>query len=542
MYDYVIAGAGSAGCVLADRLSADPAIRVLLLEAGGSDRTPLIHVPAGNLIMLRKGLYCWKYITTPQAHLNNRQLYDPRGKVLGGTSSINGLIYDRGSPSEYDRWAAEGNAGWSYREVLPYFKRSEAYEFGGNAYHGGDGPLKITRSPMTHPMSAAWCEAGEQAGFSFNEDINGAERGGFGPTQMTVSKGRRMSTAYAFLRPARGRKNLTVITGAHATRILFRGTRATGVEYIREGRTEQAMADREVIVSSGVYNTPQLLMLSGLGDPAHLREHGIKPVLDLKGVGLNLHDHMPFSIQVTSKVPITLYGYFNNPFNGLRAGLEYIFLRKGPLAVPPVEVVAIVNSELAQREDPDLKLIMVLAIYMGNGQKIVGKHGFMVRGALLRPDSRGEVRLRSGNPMDMPLVNPNYYATESDRQRVRSGFRRAREVVAQAAFDKYRDVEMTPGPNVNTDDEFDAFVRATTPVDMHAVGSCRMGQDELAVVDETLKVHGIEGLRVVDASIMPCISSGNTNAATIMIGEKGSDMVLGKAPLPPSNVHPLRAA
>jgi len=367
-------------------------------------------------------------------------------------------------------------------------------------------------------------------------------RPGFGPTQLTIHNGLRVSTSKAFLRPALERPNLTVLTDAHVVRLLFEGDRAVGVQYIKDGVSGSARAEREVVLACGVYNSPHLLMLSGVGEADHLRAHGIAPVADLKGVGLNLQDHLAFSVQVTTTRPITLYGYFNNPFEGARAGLDYLFRRRGPLAGPPVEAVSIVNSALADRDDPDIKFTFVMAMYAGNGQKIVDQHGFMVRGAIHRPESTGSVRLQSSNAFDAPLVDPNIYAAEYDRQRCRSGFRLAREIVAQQAFAELRGKELDPGVDVQSDADLDAYVRRTTPVDMHAVGTCRMGNDERAVVDAELRVHGLRGLRVADASIMPQIVGANTNAATIMIAEKASDLILGRTPPPPFGGVTARAA
>jgi len=532
-FDYAIVGAGSAGCVLAHRLSADPSLRVLLVEAGGSDASPLIRAPGGLLPIMISGAFNWGYRSTPQKHLNDRVLYLPRGKVLGGSSSTNGMVYCRGVRGDYDEWASLGNAGWSYAEVLPYFKRAETHELGAGPYHGGSGPLRVGRPRVKHPLARAFVEAGQQAGHAYNDDTNGARRAGFGPTDVTAWRGRRQSTSTAYLRPARGRPNLKVITKALATRVLFEGRRAVGVELARKGRLVRVRAAREVILSSGALNSPKLLLLSGVGAGTQLRAHGIPEVHDLPGVGENLHDHLATHVKLRSRVPNSMFKYFG-PVQGALAVGRFVAFRQGPLADPGMEAIAFVASA-PELPDPDVKFHFLMALYRNNGRELIPEHGFGVHVNCVKPRSTGTLRLASADPEAPPLVDQNYVADPRDLAVMRAGIRIAREVFRQPAFDAYRGEELDPGPQAVSDADLDAYVREKSEADYHSVGTCRMGGDAQAVVDAALRVRGLEGLRVVDASVMPRIVSGNTNMATIMIAEKASDLILGRPALAPED-------
>ncbi len=531
-FDYIIIGAGSAGCVLANRLSADPQVSVCLVEAGKKDNSLLVRMPAGVGSLLKgENDYNWGFDTQPQAHMNDRRLYWPRGRGWGGSSSINGMIYIRGHARDYDQWRQMGLEGWGFADVLPYFRRSETYEGGEDDFHGGAGPLHVSQSPLNSPLFEAFIEAGQQAGHAFTPDFNGASQEGVGPYQRTIHNGERWSASFGYLRPIVGaRSNLTVISTGQVTRITMENGRASGVELVEgKGRIPDMLhAAREVILCAGAVQSPQLLMLSGIGAPDRLTPHGITPLVESPDVGENLQDHL--DVTVVHEMTRKLSAYSQQAgLKKLGVGLRYLLSKTGPGADNFLQAGAFLKSREGL-DRPDLQLHLVNACMIDHGRVEVKKDGFTVHACQLRPESRGTLSLRSGDPFDHPAIDPNYLSTREDRRAMRQSVRMVREICAQAGLDDLRGPEMLPGPDVQSDEQIDAYVRETGETIYHPVGTVRMGSDARAPLDACLRVRGVEGLRVVDASVMPTLIGGNTNAPTIMIAEKAADMILGKAP------------
>jgi choline dehydrogenase len=527
-FDYIIVGAGSAGCVLANRLSADGKHSVLLLEAGPKDNNLWIHVPIGYGKLFKEKAVNWMYQTEPEPGLNGRQVFQPRGKVLGGSSSINGLLYVRGQHEDYDRWRQHGNSGWGFDDVLPYFKKAENQQRGGDDFHGVGGPLPVSDLLHADPLSAAFIAAAAETGLPVNPDFNGAAQEGAGWFQTTTRNGWRASTAVAYLRPAKTRKNLHVETAALAQRILFDGRRAAGVEYRQSGVLRTARARREVLVSSGSYNSPQLLQLSGVGPAALLKSHGIDVVLDAPGVGNDLQDHMQVRLVMRCAQPITLNDILNHPVRRIMAGARYAAFRKGPLTIAAGTSGAFfkTNPRLAS---PDVQIHFLPFSTDKMGEKLHPYSAFSASVCQLRPESRGSLRIRSADPTAPPEIRINYLATETDRTANVEGLKILRKILAAPALKPFVVEEAEPGAKVSSDADLLAFCRQRGSTVYHPTSTCRMGNDPLAVVDQRLRLRGIDGLRVVDASIMPDLVSGNTNAPVIMIAEKASDMILEDA-------------
>lgn len=538
-FDYIIVGAGSAGCVIANRLSEDTTTRVLLLEAGPVDSNLYIQVPAGFPDVLNNTALHWRYESEPEPELGGRRMWQQRGKVLGGSSSINAMAYVRGHPLDYDNWVAMGAHGWGYADVLPYFRKSESYAGGADTYRGQGGPLGVQQGSNHSPLFEAFIRAGVEAGYGRTEDINGYRQEGFGFCDSTLANSRRASTASAFLHPFRDRVNLEVRTESLVTRVVLEDGRATGVETLCRGERQTLSANREVILCGGAINSPQLLMLSGIGPGETLRNLGIEVIRDLPGVGDNLMDHLCFYMHWACTQPVSIQPYMQ----GIRrwiAGLQWLTFKSGMASKTHGEAVAFMRSR-AGVEHPDIQVDFLPAAYLPSYlAEMYGikppAHGFSSHIGQLRPESRGHVELRSSDPHDKPRITFNYLSCDEDWRVVRAALRLVREVHRQPAFDRYRGVELLPGEFITEDDQIDAFIRETASTNFHVSGTCRMGTDEASVVDPKCRVHGVDGLRVAAASVMPQLISGNPNAPTIMIGEKVVDHIRGELE-PPAKVN-----
>ena len=540
-FDYIIVGAGSAGCVLANRLSENPKHKVLLLETGGSDKSIFIKMPTALSIPMNTDKYAWQFNTEKEPYLNNREMHCPRGKVLGGSSSINGMVYVRGHAKDFDEWEAHGAEGWNYQACLPYFQKAETWYKGNDAYRGGNGELGVNNgNEMKNPLYTAFIKAGEQAGYDITSDYNAKQQEGFGPMHMTVKDGVRSSASREYLDPVKHRKNLTIVTGALVTKVVLEDKVAKGVEYVVNGKTETARTSNEVILSAGSIGSPHILQLSGIGDSEALAKAGIDVKHHLPGVGQNLQDHLEFYFQYKCKQPITLNRKLGLISKGL-IGARWLLNRSGLGATNHFESCAFIRSK-ADVEWPDIQYHFLPAAIRYDGKSAFDGDGFQVHVGHNKPKSRGSVTIQSADPTVPPKILFNYLQHQDDIEGVRACVRLTREIIAQSAFDDFRDGEIQPGEHIQTDEEIDAFVREAVESAYHPSCSCKMGEDDMAVVNSQTKVHGIKGLRVVDSSIFPTIPNGNLNAPTIMVAEKAADMILGKPALPsqdvPVSIHP----